>query len=408
MNASSIAMPSPNSNNLVAAVNQSAIWSEAEVTSIANKIMAMPYERASKGATNHPWTPYKARVRPRPSFHMASSINAACQFVRRVLSAEEASPVLLYDRINDDPYTWADHQSPLLPLESERKGLELLKSQALSQAEDFATAKPLLARLKLTPVYQSCPKEVQALLEAALPLPGVFAFANNPTMVDRDAKRFAWENYMAFLHKLRDVCKRMDLRKTMYDRNVKMPAARFDALKRLLASLFDAHSRLLVVRVDLKYRPKYVGDMDFLTHQKHVQKVCETAQTGKGIFEGCLGYALRMEDAPDTGLHCHLVFFFHGGLRSRDLHIAKQICSWWDDSVTLDKGLAWNVNQHWRAQVEAGSINPDDCVVGMVDRRDEARVLQMVSVMRYLCHPGQDILYKPSKTSKTFLVKECS
>lgn len=343
-----------------------------------------------------------------PSLNIAAKINTAYHFVRRVLSAEDTLPVLLFDRINDEPYAWADQQSPLLPLESERRDLELLKSQALSQAQGLATTKPLLARLKLTPVYQSCPKEVQALLEAALPLPGVFAFANSPTMADRDAKRFAWENYLAFLHQLRAVCKRMELRKTLYDRNVKMPAARFDALKRLLAGLFNAHSRLLVIRVDLKYRPKYVGDMDFLTHQRHVQKVCETAQMGKGIFKGCLGYALRMEDAPDTGLHCHVVFFFHGGLRSRDLHIAKQICSWWDDSVTLGKGLAWNVNQHWRTLVESGQRSPDDCVVGMVDRRDEARVLQMVSVMRYLCHPGQDILYKPSKTSKTFLVKECS
>lgn len=404
MNASQITTLYQNSIDLVAAVNQPALLDDAKVMGIVDQIMALPYDRARKGSASHSWMPYRASSMP--SFNMAAHINTAYHFVRRVLSADGTLPVLLYDGIHEEPYAWADDQSPLLPLESERRDLEALKAQALSQAQNFAMPKSLLARLKLTPLYQSCPKEVQALLEATLPLPGVFAFANSPTMVDRNAKRFAWENYLAFLHQLRAICKRMELRKTLYDRNVKMPAARFDALKRLLASLFDAHSRLLVVRVDLKYQPQYVGDMDFLTHQRHVQEVCETAQMGKGIFKGCLGYALRMEDAPDTGLHCHVVFFFHGGLRSRDLHIAKQICNWWNDSVTLGKGLAWNVNQHWRAQV--ASISPDDCVLGMVDRRDEERVLKMVSVMRYLCHPGQDILYKPSKTSKTFLVKECS
>ncbi len=405
MNASQITTLYQNSIDLVAAVNQPALLDDAKVMGIVDQIMALPYDRARKGSASHSWMPYRARSMP--SLNIAAKINTAYHFVRRVLSAEDTLPVLLFDRIHEDPYAWADTHSPLLPLASESRELESLKSQALEQAQGLATTKPLLARLKLTPLYQSCPKEVQALLEAALPFPGVLALANIPTMADTNTQRFAWENYLAFLHRLREICKRMELRKTLYDRNVRMPAARFDALKRLLAGLFDAHSRLLVIRVDLKYRPKYVGDMDFLTHQRHVQEVCETAQMGKGIFKGCLGYALRMEDAPDTGLHCHVVFFFHGGLRSRDLHIAKQICSWWDDSVTLGKGLAWNVNQHWRTLVESGQRSPDDCVVGMVDRRDEARVLKMASVMRYLCHPGQDILYKPSKTSKTFLVKDC-
>lgn len=384
--------------------NSETLFKEDGASSLTEKILATPYLRFQKTSTPHPWP--KAASKPNAS--LRGCVNVAYGFVRRLIDSGEISLVLVSNCINGDLYEWGDSASPLLPRSDEYRALERLKQTALAQAEAVCETQPLQARLRKTSLYQSCPKEVQAFLEAALPLAGVFIGATRPTIVFNDDRRFTWENYLEFLHKLHRICKTMELRKTLYDRNVRMPHKRFDTLKSLLARLYGSHSRLLVIRVDLKYQEAYVKDVDFATHQLHVQDVCETAQRRKGIFQGCLGFALRMEDAPDTGLHCHVVFFFDGVKHCRDLHAAMRICNWWNDTVTLGKGLAWNVNQHWRQQVETGQVSPEDCVVGMVDRCDEDRVLKMVRVMRYLCHPGQDVLYKPNKTTRTFIAKDCA
>ena len=119
MNASKMEIPSQNSIDRVAAVNQPALLGDAKVMGIANKIMALPYDRARKGSAGHSWMPYRARSMPR--LNIAAQINTAYHFVRRVLSAEDTLPVLLFDRIHEDPYAWADTHSPLLPLASESR-----------------------------------------------------------------------------------------------------------------------------------------------------------------------------------------------------------------------------------------------------------------------------------------------
>lgn len=293
-----------------------------------------------------------------------------------------------------------------MPYAHEKCDLASLVLLAAEQAKVLDPKLPPAKQLAKTAVYQSCPKEVQALLEAAVSLTGVFAFASRPTMADFTQKWYAWENYFQFLHNLREVCRRKQLRKDIYDRNIKMPRMRFEAIKALLARLFTVYPRVLTIRVDLKYRPAYAQEVSFSDLRKHVQMVAESARLGKNLFKSCLGFALRMEDAQDTGLHSHWVFFFDGGKRYRDLHIAKQICHWWCTEVTQGKGLAWNVNQYWRQQIDDGKVAKEDYDLGMVDRLDEKRVLGMASALRYLCHPGQDVLYKPSKNARTFWVKE--
>ena len=375
---------------------------QREHSDIANKILAVQYQPWNKYSSKHSWS----AVHPRIGRSTSGLVNTAYRFVRRILDSGEVSPVLISSHINETSINWANDINQLLPTQKEAVDLEALKCEAIGQANDLASPPLLLSRLKATALYQASPKEVQALLEASLPLPLVFRGARLPSFAFPKESRFTWEHYQTFLHSLHSICKRMELRKTLYDRNVRMPLKRFDALKELLANLFSICNRLLVIRVDLKYLEGYAANIDFATHQLHIKKVFEAARSKEGIFKGCLGFALRMEDAPDTGNHCHMAFFFDGNHRHRDLYIAKQICHWWDQTVTGKKGLAWNVNQHWRKQVEEHLVKPEDFVLGMVDRRDEERVLKMVGVMRYLCHPGQDVLYKSSKNARTFFVHE--
>ena len=374
---------------------------QREHSDIAYKILAVQYQPWNKSSSKHSWS----AVRPRIGRSTTGLVNTAYRFVRRILDSEEVSPVLISSNINETSINWANDNNHLLPTQKEAVDLDALKYEAIEQANALTSPPSLLSRIKATALYQSSPKEVQALLQAALPLPSVFKGARLPTFAFPKEASFTWEHYQAFLHSLHAICKQMELRKTLYDRNIRMPLKRFDALKELLANLFSICNRLLVIRVDLKYLERYAANIDFATHQLHIKKVFEAARSKEGVFKGCLGFALRMEDAPDTGLHCHMAFFFDGNHRSRDLYIAKQICDWWDQTVTGKKGLAWNVNQSWRKQIEERLVEPEDFVLGMVDRRDEEKVLKMVGVMRYLCHPGQDVLYKSSKNARTFLVQ---
>lgn len=125
-----------------------------------------------------------------------------------------------------------------MPYAHEKRDLASLVLLAAEQAKVLDPKLPPAKQLAKTAVYQSCPKEVQALLEASVPLTGVFAFASRPTMADFTQKWYAWENYFQFLHNLREVCRRKQLRKDIYDRNIKMPRMRFEAIKALLARLF--------------------------------------------------------------------------------------------------------------------------------------------------------------------------
>jgi hypothetical protein len=368
-----------------------------------DKIMALNYRRDTKLRANRKFSISQENIHA----DIAVCVNVAYALVRRILDKAEPKLIMVFDKIHDEPFTWGDPYSPLMPSESESRCLDLLCAKAINEADAMGSNRPLLTRLTQTDLYKGCPKEVRALLEAALPFPSLFSLARRPYMMLAQDQRMGWENYQAFLHTLRAVCQRMQLRKDLYDRNIKMPMQRFEAIKRLLAGIFEVYSRVLVIRVDLKYQPQHVRGVSFEQHQQHIRQVCNAAQLGRHQFKGCLGYAVRMEDAPESGLHSHWAFFFHGGQHHRDLTITRQICDWWCSAVTQGTGAAWNVNAHWHEQINAGKAKPEDCVLGMIERRDEDKVLKMVNVMDYLCHAGQDVLYKPSKNARTFLVKEC-
>ena len=334
-------------------------------------------------------------------------ITVASEFVRRVAKPNSSLPVVVA-RTNGGSRTfkWNEESAENFPLSHEGKFLYELMQQAQEQiAQSGSFSADVIARLKSTNLYKCCPTEVRAFLEAGFLHPFDIRVISDASILSPDSNDCVWHDYLAFLLKLRKRCQDLELRKTLYDRNVREPKKRFVKLQGLLAELFLKHSRILVVRVDLKYKSEYAHDIEFAEFQSHIKEVSAAATKQKGNFEDCLAFVLRLEETPMAGLHCHAAFFYHGGRRHQDIKIAQGICLWWEQSVSSGKGLGWNVNLDWKQKSQTSPEKLAQLGIGLVDRRDEAQVVKMVETVSYLCLAGQDTLHKPARSTPVFISK---
>lgn len=111
--------------------------------------------------------------------------------------------------------------------------------------------------------------------------------------------------------------------------------------EKYINDLFDIYSKLLVVRIDISYRDseKVKVSVDriradrnrFFNNMRHNQ-----------LFKNRVGFISKLEYGLDKGWHYHLILFFNGAKVQNDWYLAKRICSYWRESITHGKGVAFN------------------------------------------------------------------
>ena len=377
---------------------------EAASPSLTDRILSLQLGKKPKA----PKSDYLDGLPLHTPHSLKVKIMVVSQFVRRVVDPSSPAPLVIAKTEGaGHTFSWGDSSSNYLPTQRELVHFYALTQELYEQVPiDCNQRDKSLNSLRNTSLYKSVPQEVRAFFESWVCHSFDFRTMCDASAINGLTGDCVWHDYFSFLAMLRKQCQRLELRKSLYDRNVREPKKRFVKLQSLLARLFERYSRILVVRVDLKYKSEYAHDIEFADFQANIKKVSAAATKRTGNFKDCLGFALRIEDAPGAGLHCHAAFFFHGGQRHQDIKIAQLICLWWDKTVTMGKGRAWNVNQHWQSQSDVAPEIREQTVIGSIDRRDEERVLKMVNVMGYLCIAGQDTLSKPKRNSPVFIVKE--
>jgi hypothetical protein len=108
------------------------------------------------------------------------------------------------------------------------------------------------------------------------------------------------------------------------------------SLRKYIEALFDhKRARLRVLRVDLLYKKDHPED--YFQAKEDLEHFLNNWRSNK-LFDDLDGYAWRLEYAPQTGFHYHLLFFFDGSAVNGDVIKARKIGEYWETTVTQGRG----------------------------------------------------------------------
>ena len=379
---------------------------ESRVLSLSERIDAIPYARQQKPYYRYRMDqPAYSRYEALPSQNIA--YRYASQLVLRIASTKHM-PALSegFASVNFSDEIMADQTDTLALTQPELDVLGLFMKGAEANVTPGLTPLQKVVDLLQQSYYQAMPKEVRIFLEAAFASSFSFDAKLTASYSSPHLGGETWQRYACFIDKVRAICKRNQFRKELFDRNFKLPAKRFDSVKRLVDRLYSRYSRVLVVRIDLKYKPENTDGVMFEVHNRHIKRLLLQASLKKGVFKNCIGTLLRMEEAPQAGLHSHAAFFFDGNHSQNDVGLGAAICNLWEHDITKGLGLGWNVNSHWRSEIDKGNKHQSDFAVGMVHASDHDKVEKMIAALGYLCHAGQDVINKDQPRAHAFWVRD--
>lgn len=155
---------------------------------------------------------------------------------------------------------------------------------------------------------------------------------------------------------------------------IKGPEKNYKSLKAHVNTLLDLYARLLVVRVDLAYLKEFKNTLtidDVLGHRDQLLK-----KTRKdSLARRWVGYACRLEYAPQTGFHFHLVAFLDGSKYMSDHMAGIMIAEHWK-AITGGKGRFYLCNNKANQYQYNG--------IGMVNYHDTEKVSNLMRAVAYL------------------------
>ncbi|WP_225781149.1 inovirus-type Gp2 protein [Xenophilus sp. Marseille-Q4582] len=179
---------------------------------------------------------------------------------------------------------------------------------------------------------------------------------------------------------------------------------RMDSTKNLIEHMFNQRSRLLCVRVDLRYRHFFLGERYDASlpghpsfemvgvHREHLLNILR-----RQIFKDCLfGYILRIEWAPGTGFHLHLMLLIDGRERRGGVEIGNLIGRKWRTEVTQGHGYDFNCN---RKAMNGGYKMRG---TGMFERADAQGCRGLMKAAEYLAKADHFISFYRSDRQRTY------
>ena len=147
-------------------------------------------------------------------------------------------------------------------------------------------------------------------------------------------------------------------------------------------NLFAWHTRHVFVYVHLGYREEYRQLVTPELIQGHRQTLLENRRMNE-LLQGINAYIWRLEDGDEVGLHMHALIAYRGDANS-GIHIAGQICRYWEEVVTAGMGKAWNgnlVREKRRGGKESG--------LGKIDAHETGKRQELREVIAYLTKADQ-------------------
>lgn len=141
---------------------------------------------------------------------------------------------------------------------------------------------------------------------------------------------------------------------------LKGPKKNAASLRYYVNALFGRYSRLLVMRVDLSYKREFRDSLSIDEILKHKDALLKNRRKG-ALAASWVGYACRLEYAPETGFHFHLVVFKNGAdFRSDVFHSALILEEW--QRIPGDRGRGFNCNMKANEYrfYGIGVVNHDD------------------------------------------------
>ncbi len=131
--------------------------------------------------------------------------------------------------------------------------------------------------------------------------------------------------------------KRVSRRKEKSSRNFKSGCDYVDALFEFRSS------RLLVLRIDFGYRKEFAQQVTAKEAKNDLAHFLRNRRGNRELFGGWVGHIWKLEWSPVKGCHFHLILFFRGSERWRDVFIAQQLGIYWE-KLTDGRGVYWNCN----------------------------------------------------------------
>lgn len=177
----------------------------------------------------------------------------------------------------------------------------------------------------------------------------------------------------------------------------------YSGLLGYIDALFARYSRLLVLRIDFSYgkgklevedytRPSERLDALRIVTERIVQDRIELIDYLKNKCPelGMVGYVWKLEYGREKGHHYHMMFFLDGAKVRQDIVIAKLIGEYWNNVITLGKGVYYNCN--------GNKDKYRHCGVGMINYSEaeklsnlkEKAAIYLTKADRYVsaCMPG--------------------
>lgn len=152
-------------------------------------------------------------------------------------------------------------------------------------------------------------------------------------------------------------------------------------------NLFQWHSRHVFVYVHLGYKELYRHQVTPELIQRHRDTLLENRRMNE-LLQGINAYIWRLEDGDEVGLHMHALIAYRGDANS-GIHIAGQICRYWEEVVTAGMGKAWNgnlVREKRRDGKESG--------LGKIDAHETDKREALREVIAYLTKADQHLKWK--------------
>ncbi|MGU5760648.1 YagK/YfjJ domain-containing protein [Aeromonas hydrophila] len=154
----------------------------------------------------------------------------------------------------------------------------------------------------------------------------------------------------------------------------KGPEKNYRSLCDYVSSLFNTYARLLVLRIDLSYKSedgKLISLEEVVAHRNALLNNARKDSLAKSW----VGYAWRLEFAPKTGYHYHLVVFLDGSKYKSEYTHSENIRQEWK-KITEGKGRAYLCNLKTQQYRFIG--------IGMVDYHDVSKRGYLIKALAYL------------------------
>lgn len=179
---------------------------------------------------------------------------------------------------------------------------------------------------------------------------------------------------------------------------------RIDSTRKLVEHMFTKRSKLLCVRVDLLYRHVFRGERYDASLPGHpgfemvgVQREHLLNIVRREILKDCFySYIVRIEWAPGTGFHLHLMLLIDGRERMRGVRIADLIGLKWRTEVTNGQGYDFNCN---RKALRGGYPVRG---TGMFERSDVQGRLGLMKAAEYLAKADHFVSFHRSSRQRTY------